>query len=411
MSERARIATSLLAGAAIAVIAALLVIGASAGSSATGCGAATDRTYLARASGLARRINVGESTGGAVKRALYTISSDRTLATAVAADDIPAVASEVRVLVFNHEHIVRLRVLRGGVVIDDLGGPFVLAPVSGSLRVDGRLVGTFVMSIQDDAGYRKLAERLVGAAVVMRYRGHTVMSDVAAGDAPLPARGSVAIDGVHYLVASFSDRRFPSGTLRIWLLLRPPPPALARSSCAQIDADVLAAVAQRAYAESLSGPPVAPALSTLRLDQALPQELEAGDDPGAARIVRGMVAGGGFARLRVSVDGHVIADAGPPVAALGPLRQAIRDSSGHVLASALFSVQSARGYVILTQALTAAPVLVRSASRQLAGSFRGPAKLPLRGPVTYRGVRYVLASFAATAFPTGAVRVYVFGRV
>jgi len=240
MPDPARTATSLLAGAAIAVIAALLVIGAPAGSAAANCGAASDRTYLSIAAGLARRINVGESTGGEVGRVRQSISSNQALAAAVAADDVGAVDVAVRALVFNHEHIVRLRVLRGAVVIDDLGGPFVLAPVRGTLRLGGRVVGSFVMSIQDDAGYRKLAERLVGAGVVIRYGGRTLMSDIALGDTQLPAHGPVAIAGRHYLVASFTAGRFPSGTLHISLLFPSPPAALARSTCAQIRADVLA---------------------------------------------------------------------------------------------------------------------------------------------------------------------------
>ena len=410
MPERARTATSLLAGAAIAVIAALLVIGAPGRAAATRCGAATDGTYLSIAAALAQRINVGESTGGEVGRVRQSIASDQALAAAVAADDVGAVDVAVRALVFNHEHIVRLRVLRGASVIDDLGGPFVLAPVRGTLRAGGRVVGTFVMSIQDDAGYRKLAHRLVGADVVIRYRGRTLMSDIALGDARLPARGQVAIAGTRYLVASFTAARFPSGTLEIWLLFPRPSSALTRSTCAQIRADVLTDVARRAYGEALSGPPVMPAESTLALDQALPQALAARDYPGAAKIVAGMVAGGGFARLVVSAGGRVIAAAGPAIPALAPLRQAIRDAAGALVGRALFSVQSALGYSGLAHALTGAPIVVRAGARQLAGTFAGPPDLPARGPVTYRGVHYVVASFTAAAFPRGAVRIYVFAR-
>jgi hypothetical protein len=267
------------------------------------------------------------------------------------------------------------------------------------------------MSIQDDAGYRKLAERLVGAGVVIRYGGRTLMSDIALGDTQLPAHGPVAIAGRHYLVASFTAGRFPSGTLHISLLFPSPPAALARSTCAQIRADVLADVARRAYGEALSGPPVMPAVSTLSLDQALPQALAARDYPGAAKIVRGMVAGGGFARLWVSAGGRVIAQAGPAIPALAPLAQAIHDAAGAIVGRALFSVQSALGYSGLAHALTGAPILVRAGSRQLAGSFPGPPELPVRGPVSYRGIHYVVASFTATAFPRGAVRIYVLGRL
>ncbi len=407
MSQPARVATSLLAAATIVAIAVLLAIGPFGGSAKPGCGAATDSTYLATAFAVARQINVGESTGNAVKQAVSTIERDQVLVNAVATDDIATVRSEVLVLVFNHEHIVRLRVLRAGHVLDDFGGPLVLSPVSGSLRLNGQVVGSFVMSVQDDAGYRKLVERLAGADAVIRYHGATLMSDIAVGDEALPARGTVAVHGVHYLVASLSDRRFPVGTLRIWLLFRRPPASLVRAACAQVAADVLADVALRAYNESRSGPPTLPAITTLALDQALPQALAAGDYAGAAKIVSGMVKGGGFARLRVYVAGRVVADAGTSVPLIAPLRRPIHDAAGAVVGIALFSVQNANGYTTLAQALTRVPVLVRAGRRQLAGSFAGPRNLPDSGPVSYRHVHYVVASFAAVAFPTGGVRVYV----
>jgi hypothetical protein len=241
----------------------------------------------------------------------------------------------------------------------------------------------------------------------MRYRGATLMSDLAATPASLPGRGAVLVDGVHYLAESFDDGRFPSGTLRITLLFARPPAALARSDCAQIGADVLAAVARRAYLESVSGPPVVPAQTTLALDQALPQALAAGDYAGAARIVRGMVAGGGFARLWVSVGRRVIARAGLAGAALAPLQRPIRDASGALLAHALFAVQSVRSYVVLAEALTGAAVLVRSAGGQLAGTFTGPSRVPRSGRLRYRGRRYTVASFTATRFPRGRVTIYV----
>jgi hypothetical protein len=408
MSERERLASSLLALAAIAAIAALLVLGAvPGGRPVAGCAGATDSTYLATSLKVARGINVGERIGEGVMRAVATVESDQVLASAVAADDVAAVAAEVRVLVYNHEHIVRLRVIRDGVLLADLGGPLVLSPVRGTLRLAGRAVGTFVLSVQDDAGYRKLAERLTGAGVVIRYRGATIMSDTAIGARSLPARGRATLAGVHYLVGGFTDARFPSGTLHIWLLYRFPPASLARHSCAQVSADVLAGVARRAYAESLSGPPVLPALETLALDQALPQELAAGDYAGLPQVVSGIVAGGGFARLEVFSGARLVAAAGGPTAAVAPLRRSIRDAAGKVVGTALFAVQSADNYWILARALTGVPVLVRAGARQLAGSFAGPRVMPASGPIRYRGVRYTVASFDGVEFPQGRIEIYV----
>jgi len=250
MTQRARLATSLLSIAAIGAIIVLLIAGATGGGGAAAapespCGAATDATYFSTAFAVALRISAGERNGTAVRRGVRTIEADRVLANAVAANDLATVRSEVLALVYNHQHIVRLRVLRNGRLLDDYGGPLVLVPVSGSLRVGGVVVGTFVMSIQDDLGYQKLAERLIGAHTVMRYHGQTVMRDIAVAPAPLPARGTVVVGGVPYLVGSFDIGRFPAGTLRVSILVHRPPAALARSSCAQVGADVLADIAER----------------------------------------------------------------------------------------------------------------------------------------------------------------------
>jgi hypothetical protein len=414
MTERSRIVTSAFALAAIAAIGALLVLGA--GGSGAGadvrperpCGAATDATYLSTAFAVAVRIRDGERSGSAVRRDVRTIEADRVLANAVAAGDIATVHSEVLALVFNHTHIVRLRVLRNGQVLDDVGGPRVLAPVTGSLRAGGRTVGTFVMSIQDDLGYQKLVDRLIGARVVMRYHGQTVMSDIAVGSQPLAPGGTVAVGGVRYLVASLEIGRFPSGTLRVSILLPRPRVALRRSSCAQVRADLLADIAERAYDEAETGDAfVGPPLNALAHTTTLSAALAAGDDAGAAQIVKSMVAAGDFARLRVVAGGRVIADAGVSIPLLAPLTRPLLDAAGQRVGQAIFAVQSAHGYANLTHALGRVPVLVRAGSQQLAGTFAGPATLPSSGPLTYLGVSYEVASFVGTRFPRGAVRIYV----
>ncbi len=414
MTPRARLASSLFSIAAIAAILVLLVAGggdgAGGGGPAPPCGAATDATYFSTAFAVALRISAGERGGTAVRRDLHTIESDRVLAHAVAANDLATVRSEVLALVFNHEHIVRLRVLRDGQLLDDYGGPLVLAPVSGTLRVGATIVGTFVMSIQDDAGYQKLAERLIGAHTVMRYQGQTVMRDLAVPAGPLPARGAVAVGRVPYLVGSFDLGRFPSGTLRVSILVHRPPAVLARSSCPQIRADVLADIAERAYDEAETGQAfVGPPLTALARASSLTAALAAGDDAGAAQIVRAMVGAGGFARLRVVAGGRVVADAGVSIPLLAPLTRPLVDAAGQLVGQATFAVQNAHGYADLVHALARAPVLVRAGARQLAGTFAGPPTLPTSGPVSYLGVRYEVASFAGVQFPSGRVRIYVLG--
>ena len=71
-------------------------------------------------------------------------------------------------LVYSHTHIVRLRVTRGGTVLADVGGPYIIAPVSGLLRVHGRTVARYVLSVQDDLGYVKLETRYIGFPLLLR---------------------------------------------------------------------------------------------------------------------------------------------------------------------------------------------------------------------------------------------------
>jgi hypothetical protein len=61
-------------------------------------------------------------------------------------------------------------------------------------------------------------------------------------------------------------------------------------------------------------------------------------------------------------------------------------------------------YIHLTQTLTHTLAYVRKGSQKLAGG--GPAKLPTSGPLSYRGTKYEVSSFAAAA-SGGQVRVYV----
>ena len=134
MTQRARIASSLFSIAAIVAIVALLVAGAGGGAGAAApqvaCGATTDAAYFGTAFAVALRISGGERGGTAVHRDLRTIEADRVLANAVATNDLATVRSEVLALVYNHQHIVRLRVLRNGQLLDDFGGPLVLSPIA-----------------------------------------------------------------------------------------------------------------------------------------------------------------------------------------------------------------------------------------------------------------------------------------
>lgn len=138
---------------------------------------------------------------------------------AVAARSTAAVRAAIVGFFASHIHVVRVRVTVGGRLLYDLGGPYVLAPVRGTLRSDGRTVGNFEMSIQDDAGYLKLARLFTGAEVLMRVGGRQVQGTLDPGPENVPARGPVSYAGRSYEAYSFAAEAFPSGPLRISLLL------------------------------------------------------------------------------------------------------------------------------------------------------------------------------------------------
>jgi hypothetical protein len=162
----------------------------------------------------------------------------------------------VKRIVYHHGwHIVRLRVLgAAGRVLADFGGPYVIAPVAGVLRTaTGSVVGSFVMSVQDDVGVTKLEARIVGDPIGVYVAGRLVAQR---GGARLPAtlpRGPALRLGQRtYELVSETFAAFPTGTLNAVLLIRPPGRALRAAPCAAVRAGEFGAIAARLI--SLLGP-------------------------------------------------------------------------------------------------------------------------------------------------------------
>jgi len=417
MWSRARIATTASAAAAIVVILTLLAVGGGGGGAVVArttpeppCGSATDAVVRATTLVVARRLRDEEHTGPTVRRARTSISSDAVLAAAVARGNARAARREALVLLFNHEHVVRLRVLRAGRVIADVGGRLVLTPVYATLRRHGRVVGTVEFSVQDDMGYRLLTQRLVGVRSVMRFDGATVMADIDVGSQPLPQAGTLTLGGVRYLVATIVTGHFPTGTLDITLLIPVPAAALARESCAQLRTDLLGDIARRVYEESIRGPAAIDARAVIEGSRVLPAALAAGHVAQATASARRLLRAGHLAGLAVlDRGGRTVADVGISAPALAPI-VVVLHRHGADVGEALLAVQSANGFVGVASYLTHSDVLVRDGARQLAGRIWGPAALPASGPLRWHGGGYHVASFAATRFPSGAVTVYALVR-
>jgi hypothetical protein len=210
------------------------------------CGSAAPETR-ARVVGLVgTRIYANELSSSEVFGDKSQVERFSPLLDAVARGDRTAVREAVTSLVFSHTHVVRLRVRRGGEVLADVGGPDILAPVNGSLRRGGRTVGHYTLSVQDDLGYVKLVTRFTGVPLVLRAGSRTlpVAGTLTPGPTSIPEHGAVKYRGSTYQAFSFNAQVFPSGPLRISLLV-PVPGSLSGRTCSEIKVDELGDVARR----------------------------------------------------------------------------------------------------------------------------------------------------------------------
>jgi hypothetical protein len=209
-------------------------LAATAAAAGQPCGAAGAEVLAEAAGTVAKRIYAGELSGSETRSDQRQVEGDGPLLSAIAAGDRAAIGAAVHRLVYSHTHIVRLRITRGARVLSDIGGPYIIGPVGGSLRLHGRRIARYVLSVQDDLGYVKLVTRFLGTPLVMRAGSHGVpVEGLVAGPPSIPDLGPLSYRGVRYEAISFPARSFPGGPLRISLLLALPG-SLASRSCAQI---------------------------------------------------------------------------------------------------------------------------------------------------------------------------------
>jgi hypothetical protein len=190
------------------------------------CGPTAQDTLVDTLSRVASLIYAGEGGPHALIQ-LHRAQQDGALLAAVAARDPAATRKAVVGLVFDHTHIVRMRVSAGGHLLSDVGGPYVLAPVSGALRLHGKRIGSLTLSIQDDEGYLRLAKRLVGLNVLMYMNPTSAHPELVknslgpgvGGFSSVPTSGLYTYRGHTFRVFTLNARSFPSGPLRISVLI------------------------------------------------------------------------------------------------------------------------------------------------------------------------------------------------
>jgi hypothetical protein len=227
---------------AIALVACGVVADGAGSASASGapvvrpdCGPLAPHVLANSAGEVATRIYGGELSGSETRSDQHQVESYAPLLEAVSSGSSAAVEAAVTSLVYSHTHIVRLRITKGSSVLADVGGPYILAPVSGSLRLNGRTIAHYVLSVQDDLGYVKLVTRFLGVPIVMRVGAQQLPIEgmLTPGPASIPANDPVTYGHVLYQAFSFGARSFPGGPLRVSLLV-PVPRSLSSETCAAI---------------------------------------------------------------------------------------------------------------------------------------------------------------------------------
>jgi hypothetical protein len=223
-----------------------------AGSSAPGvvgvaCGASTLSTISGVDSMVTTNIYGGEVVGAETQRNLRHVTGAGDLLAAVAADNRAATLKAVQRIVYHGVwHIVRLRALdAAGRILADVGGQYVIAPVTGVLRSGGAVVGSFVMSVQDDLGFTKLEHRFVGDPIGIYVNGSLVVELGGRFPGVAPGGAGVQLGGIHYGVVELTYGAFPSGTLSAVIAVAPPAAWLAAQPCAAVRADEFGRVAMR----------------------------------------------------------------------------------------------------------------------------------------------------------------------
>ena len=148
--------------------------------------------------------------------------NSRPFQEAVATDNPTATRAAIVKFFEGTLHVVRVRATLGEKLVADVGGPHVLAPIRGDVRnAHGRVVGHFLLSVQDDLGYVILAQRFAGAQVFLYEDKQLLLGSASPAPLSIPKHGEMLFDGIRYHTYSFTAEAFPKGPLEVSLLIPP----------------------------------------------------------------------------------------------------------------------------------------------------------------------------------------------
>lgn len=353
------------------------------------------------------------ASGRIVAEAVYRLHTSQALAEAVAQGDAAAAHRVLESLLLNQ--IVSVRVVRAGRTLTQIEkGSVGIAPASGQLLLDGQPVGTFTVSVQGANGYAQTTSGLTATQVLVRSGRRVLRSTLQPAPGVLRARQrELSYGGASYRVDTFVGRAFPDRPMSISLLV---PSASIAAICtsgaaapgnlAQARADTWGLVAERVYYAEHAGSKAELIRRYIEHSGAFRAAVLAGNAKATRAAIIGFFRSHlHIVRVRVLRAGKLLIDVGGPHV-LGPIAGVIRNAHGQVAAHFVFGIQDDLGFTILARAFTGAQTLMREGTHQVMGTLTpGPAKLPNRGSVTYRGTTYQTYSFDAEAFPSGTLRI------
>jgi hypothetical protein len=203
------------------------IVLAAAALALSGCGSATlasTRMHAAQIradafAAVASRLYAEEDKGPTGRRNAGRIAHDQRLIAALVSGRHAAIrGAALRELFLPVKHVVRIRVVRRGRPVVDVGGAFVAG--AESARLPGGL-GRVDVSMQDVLGLTKLVHRFTGAQIVVHgHRGHVIASLPVLRRARLPRSGRITVRGRTYAVRTIRRIGWPGEPLRISVLVR-----------------------------------------------------------------------------------------------------------------------------------------------------------------------------------------------
>jgi hypothetical protein len=335
----------------------------------------------------------------------HFIGASTPLRRAVERGDAQATRTAAEALIATG-HMTNLKIMRGGQVLADVGGPDALAPLSGGLTgAGGSPIGTFTASVWSDPGFLAELRGVTEGAVALRADGRSIAGSLALPPGELPPQGTLTLQGTAYRYASFAARRYPSGSLQVYLLRTLPSIApLCGSTSEDGLVKALGRIATLIYAGE-TGRRALVEVHRVQRDGALLRAV-AQHDPAATRRAVVHLLNQHIVRLRVSAAGRLLSDVGGPFV-LAPVSAPLR-LGGRTIGGLVLSIQDDEGYRRLAKRLAGLDVLMYMGSTLVKNSLGPmPGTVPGAGTYHYRGRTFRVFTLHAEAFPSGPLKIVV----